>query len=128
MQLPHDITKADIKDLVESILGGAFWNECSHWGVDVEVKVANSLQPHIEVSTNDNRFTISVKTIDLVSTDDEMLGWGFDAVVAISGYAVTLDSAQAISDMTNTLEMWEAYGSIAQTISEMEIYPEHYFE
>lgn len=125
MQLAGDVTRQDIKDIIESHFGGAFWNEASRLGVTVDVTVEPNLTPHIEFETNNPNIRVRITTVDLISEEDEHVGWAFNPHVINSG--IHFNFADDDNPVAEYAE-WCAIAKLVQQIYEFDFYPEEYFD
>lgn len=127
MELARDVTRQDIRDIVESALGSSdFLNEVARAGCDVQCKVSQNYTPYLEVNTNDSQFVVTVETRDLYTEDDEHIGWEFIPTIITEGLRMELEYGGG--DATAQFERWYDIAKFVKRIADVEVYPMDYLD
>lgn len=124
MKFAGDVTRSDIKDLVESVIFTAITNSHANADCDFIVMLDRDWVPHIQLDIDDKYLRVSIETQDLVDDEGSVVGWTFNPRIFNGAMARTFEE----DDVASIYQRWAEIAKVAKAIYEVELYPNDYID
>ena len=123
MEFASDVSKEDMKGLVEDSFSSKVWNAVSRLGCDIDVQISDDFVPTLTFTAPSNLgINVTFETREIIE-DDVVVGYDFVPTIETNSI-IEKDCVDAMRMFKDCAEI----AQIAEDIFEVDILPYEYFD